>query len=263
MANPSLPDRQSPAFSFYPSDFLVGTATFSLEERGAYITLLSYQWDHGGVPDDGVERARLLNCSLRRSERIWARVCSKFERSADAIWKNKRLEVERAKQLERRAELAKSGHKGAESRWRGHVVANGPAIDSPMAKPVQPPAIKTDGLSSSSSSSSSDLIHTHSRRASDSSVTDIALGQRAGDFCEWYRETHERVIGVAYMGHPRNDYDASMRLVAAFSDQQLHDATFVWLGMEDTFATSGTRTIPKFASRVTRCLELMKQRGIA
>ena len=61
---------QSPAFSFYAKDFLLGTATFSLSERGAYITLMSYQWDMGGVPDEAVERARLLGCSKREEAAV-------------------------------------------------------------------------------------------------------------------------------------------------------------------------------------------------
>jgi uncharacterized protein YdaU (DUF1376 family) len=112
MTAPSVPERQSPAFSFYPTDFLVGTATFSLEERGAYITLLSYQWDHGGVPDDGTERARLLNCSLKRAEALWDRTRTKFDQGSDGAWRNPRLETERAKQAYRRAALAANGSKG-------------------------------------------------------------------------------------------------------------------------------------------------------
>jgi hypothetical protein len=90
-----------------------------------------------------------------------------------------------------------------------------------------------------------------------------ALGIRAGEFMDYYRDKHEEHIGIAYMGNPIRDYEAAMRLVAAFSDDQLQKAALVWLGMDDDFATSGTRTVPKFASRITACLERMKQRGIA
>ena len=32
------------------------------------------------------------------------------------------------------------------------------------------------------------------------------------------------------------------------------DAATVWFGMDDPFASNGTRTIPKFASRASDCL---------
>jgi hypothetical protein len=89
--------------------------------------------------------------------------------------------------------------------------------------------------------------------------------QRAGAFCQWYEDTHDRIVGVGYMG-TQSDYQAAIRLVRKFGDQELMDAAVVWFGMNDDFATSGTRTVPKFASRVTACLEriqALQARGIA
>jgi hypothetical protein len=40
-----------------------------------------------------------------------------------------------------------------------------------------------------------------------------------------------------------------------FTDQELQDATYVWFGMDDKWATESTRTIPRFASRATKCVE--------
>lgn len=82
---------------------------------------------------------------------------------------------------------------------------------------------------------------------------------RAGAFCEWYADTHSRLIGVGYIGNPRKDYEKALELVAVFDDQELQDAAMVWFGMEDDFATRGTRTIPKFASRATKCVELARE----
>lgn len=86
--------------------------------------------------------------------------------------------------------------------------------------------------------------------------------QRAGAFCEWYADTHQRLFKVGYMG-TNGDYTKALELVDKFGDTDLRDAAFVWFGMEDDFATRGTRTIPKFASRVTGCLQEVKKRGIA
>jgi hypothetical protein len=87
--------------------------------------------------------------------------------------------------------------------------------------------------------------------------------ERIADFMDYYREKHAQYIGVPYMGHPQNDYHATRRMVETFTDQQMRDAAIVWFGMSDEFAKQGTRTVPKFASRITACLQLIKEKGIA
>lgn len=106
-----------------------------------------------------------------------------------------------------------------------------------------------------------------------SSVSELALekergvgkttSERAGAFCEWYADTHERLFSVGYLGNPQTDYQTALRLCDKFTDPQLQDATMVWFGMEDTFAVNGTRTIAKFASRASNCLLRVKASGIA
>jgi hypothetical protein len=85
---------------------------------------------------------------------------------------------------------------------------------------------------------------------------------RAGDFVQWYEDTHERLFHVGYMG-TGNDWQKALELCGKFSDEDLRDAALVWFGMDDDFATRGTRTIPKFASRATGCLQQARARGIA
>lgn len=85
------------------------------------------------------------------------------------------------------------------------------------------------------------------------------LPGRAGAFCEWYAETHARLAGVGYLGNPRKDYETALHLVATFSDDDLHDAAFVWFGQQDSFAVTGTRTITKFASRVSALVQTARE----
>jgi hypothetical protein len=75
--------------------------------------------------------------------------------------------------------------------------------------------------------------------------------ERAGGFCEWYADTHSRLIGVGYIGNPQKDYQTALQLVAKFADDELRDAAIVWFGQRDNFATNGTRTVTKFASRAS------------
>jgi hypothetical protein len=77
---------------------------------------------------------------------------------------------------------------------------------------------------------------------------------RAGAFCEWYADTHERLFGVAYIG-TNSDYIAALRLIEKVSDTDLRDAALVWFGHDDEFATKGTRSVAKFASRASGCLQ--------
>lgn len=102
----------APAFSFYAKDFMLGTVTMSLAERGAYITLLAYQWDHGSVPLDPAALARICGCSAGQFQAVWRVVASKFKVGAGGLLRNVRLEVERTKQAERRAILIANGRKG-------------------------------------------------------------------------------------------------------------------------------------------------------
>jgi hypothetical protein len=85
------------------------------------------------------------------------------------------------------------------------------------------------------------------------------LQQRAGAFAEWYADKHAELFDVGYIGNPQKDYETSQRLCAAFSDSDVRDAALVWFGMRDKFATTGTRTITKFASRASECVQIARQ----
>lgn len=93
-------------------------------------------------------------------------------------------------------------------------------------------------------------------------VGETSIPERAGAFAEWYADTHERLFGIGYMG-TNLDYTKALALCEKFTDEQLRDGALVWFGMDDDFATQGTRTIPKFASRITGCLQAIKAKGIA
>jgi uncharacterized protein YdaU (DUF1376 family) len=103
--------QKSPAFSFYAKDFLTGTFTMSLQEVGAYVRLLAYQWDAGAVPSEPHERARIMGCSKAQEKDLWKRVGPKFA-LVDGVYLNERLEDERLKQAERRRRLSDNGKLG-------------------------------------------------------------------------------------------------------------------------------------------------------
>lgn len=98
--------------------------------------------------------------------------------------------------------------------------------------------------------------------SSGSEVTERGLGktipERAGEFVQWYEDTHLRLFRVGYIG-TQKDWPAALQLCEKLSDQDVRDAALVWFGMDDDFARNGTRSIPKFASRASGCLQLAKQ----
>lgn len=103
-----------PAFQFYANDFLIDTIEWTLEERGAHITLLSYEWDKGSIPASSQALARLIGVDKKDFERIWLVVGEKYQpmKGKKDRLVNRRLEEEREKQRKRREKLQLAGRKG-------------------------------------------------------------------------------------------------------------------------------------------------------
>ena len=141
--------RKSPAFQFYPNDWLSSThiQLMTPEEEGAYIRLLAYHWnsDPMGLPSDDEELSVLSRLGEKwvRGPSNKVRQCF-FEKNGRLF--NKRLLTEKQKQDKYQEHQRESGRIGSLKRWHGEPIARPDrvAIDSPMAK-----------HSSSSSSSSS------------------------------------------------------------------------------------------------------------
>ncbi len=110
-----------PYFNLYPTDFLVGTASMNCTEKGAYISLLCYQWDKGFVPESIKEIASIAGCS----QLVCTRVISKKFKKIGNGFKNQRLERERQLAIKSYRQKCDSGRKGAESRWHRHPSAIG------------------------------------------------------------------------------------------------------------------------------------------
>ena len=125
--------RQSPSFQFYARDWLASSSVrrMTLAERGAYIDLLAYAWQDGGLPDDDAEIARLLQVSLRVWRTLAPRVRSRFQ-VQDGRLINARLEGVRAEQAAYRERRANSGRSGAAKRWRNSGPDDGTATTEPL-----------------------------------------------------------------------------------------------------------------------------------
>jgi uncharacterized protein YdaU (DUF1376 family) len=89
--------KSSPAFQFYPADFLVGTALMSAEEVGGYIRLLCYQWTEGALPDND---KKLMQLSLVFDLESLKVIRSKFSSLNNGTIVNLKLELVRKDQDE-------------------------------------------------------------------------------------------------------------------------------------------------------------------
>ena len=150
--------NKSPAFQFYPGDFLSDENVISMtfEERGLYITLLSNCWIQGSIPSDPDKIIKLLP-GYSNENGVPELVIDCFN-EMDGNSKrlvHPRLDKERTKQADFKEAKSESGKRGAQKRWENHQTKplNGSAIVSPMAK--------NSSLSLSSSSSSSLNLNTH------------------------------------------------------------------------------------------------------
>ena len=113
---------KSPAFQFYPRDFLSSRKVdrMSMTERGIYVTLLSHCWIDRGLPTDLSELAAACRMKLAQFERIWSKGALHhcFELRGDRFV-NPRLERERQAQ----ADYSRKQREKAEKRWVVNAVA--------------------------------------------------------------------------------------------------------------------------------------------
>ena len=131
------PDFKSPAFQFYPNDFLgsAKVAAMTLEEVGLYTLLLCYDWNENGLPESPEVLAKLLRISPRTFKKLWRTVGENFTKRGNRYY-NKRLEAERRKQLDRKQKAADA----ANTRW--HPPELEPDASAlPEAMPPQSPSV--------------------------------------------------------------------------------------------------------------------------
>ena len=116
--------RKSPAFQFYPQDYLASArvAEMTLEEEGVYIRLLCYCWSSGSIPADPERCARLAGkgCSVETAT-VVQRSFNEHPTDTQRLVHD-RLEIERENQRIRREQASSAGKKSADTRAK--VAAN-------------------------------------------------------------------------------------------------------------------------------------------
>lgn len=247
-------DSKAPAFQFYPKDFLTdeNVQMMSLQERGAYITLLCLCWIKGSLPDQQDRMAKMCGIPLPAFRKVWPALSVCFRPGGPDRLVHPRLERERDKQREYRRRQSDKGKASGVARNR-KATEHEPDMNHGSTG-VQPDSVPQPNRTRTLQSSSASAISNLQKERVHAPAVPLELGKRSKSFVEWYEDKHQELIG-GYIGNAVSDDAASLNLCRKFNDQELRDAALVWFGMDNHFATTGNRTIPKFASRVTECVQ--------
>jgi len=144
---------KSPAFQFYPADWLdVRVMRMTYEAQGVYMRLLCHMWrdskDQCSMAADPSAIASVLGLPMAKTKALLRQIQWKDDPifvEQDGKYISRRLQRVKAQQVQKSHAKSIAGKKGADSRWQSHASAMPPAIVLPMAN---------DSSSSSSSSSS-------------------------------------------------------------------------------------------------------------
>ena len=114
-----------PWFKVYAAEALSDEnfSDWTMEERGAWLTLLCHQWREGSIPASPDKIARLLRMdtdAMRpQCDRIWRRIADRFVPHPDLKGRlaSPRMEMEREEAIAQAAKKSEAGKKAATSRW--------------------------------------------------------------------------------------------------------------------------------------------------
>ncbi|NOS67941.1 MAG: DUF1376 domain-containing protein [Candidatus Peribacteraceae bacterium] len=79
--------NKSPAFQFYPKDWLSDANVVSMtnEQKGIYITLLCHCWLEGSIPSDVSALSRLCGVQVDRMKKLWPEIERCFKQKGDGF----------------------------------------------------------------------------------------------------------------------------------------------------------------------------------
>ena len=107
--------KNPPSFDLYPDDLVAGTMHLHPICMGMYMRLLCFQWSHGSIPSDRRQLMQITGALPEELDEHLPTVLGKFEKDASGVYRNSRLEAERAKKLQ----VSKRRSDAAQSRWNG------------------------------------------------------------------------------------------------------------------------------------------------
>lgn len=168
--------ERSPAFQFYPMDFLSDErqAAMTVEQAGVYVRLLCYCWREHTIPDDPKALALMVGGGLtpKRMAAIWPgiRACFQPDPEQPGRLRHGRLDRERDEQQAWRQKSATGGRTTQARRKGGSTV-----VDRVVEPPLQPNA-NTSVFSPLSSVQTPSVSVTRARGTETNQTPTIATG---------------------------------------------------------------------------------------
>lgn len=137
MGNAVSKSTKSPAFQFYPKDFLTDSRVryMSMTERGIYITLLSMCWTDDGLPSDLVKLAHDCGMKAGQFQRLWdSGVLHECFYEKNGRLYNPRLDKERKIQSEYRRRQTDNANKRWDKPKDATAVPSHPSGNAPLPR---------------------------------------------------------------------------------------------------------------------------------
>lgn len=124
--------KKSPAFQLYVQDFLSGTLDMLPESIGSYVLLLLRQWDKYLLPNNIAKLSVIAKCNPE----VIGSILEKFVLCTDGQYRNSRLELVRAEQIDYRNGKSNGGTAAMKNRYsekeepKSQDIAQTPVIES-------------------------------------------------------------------------------------------------------------------------------------
>src|SRR6266849_1461936 len=163
-----LPQNQTPAFQWYPRDWLTSRAVMKMSpsQRSYYFDLLCHAWlsDRPGfIPNDPDLLWRLARAKSREAfEREADLVLAQFRKGKRGELFHPRLTQERRAQERRKSDMSKRGAAGAKARWNSKIDGTRNAQ-----------AMLTDGSASASAYASASASAKSNSKSSTATLDDL------------------------------------------------------------------------------------------
>jgi uncharacterized protein YdaU (DUF1376 family) len=109
--------KNPPSFDLYPDDLVAGTMHLHPICMGMYMRLLCFQWSHGSIPSDRRQLMQITGALPEELDEHLPTVLSKFEKDDSGVYRNTRLEAERAKKMQ----VSRRRSDAAQSRWNNAI----------------------------------------------------------------------------------------------------------------------------------------------
>lgn len=252
--------EKSPAFQFYPKDFLTDERVRLMchTERGVYITLLCLCWLEHSLPQDLTVLARLVDIPALRFQKLWKnQLVHCFRIGDDDRLHHKRLDEERAKQDHFRRRQGDNGSKGGRPKK---------PTENPEPEKVETqknPSLSGSGFPNKSSPISdlrspvSDLQTAVSARA----ICEEDIGDRARELLEHYPEWFQRWRNGARTRviHNTLEFQDACDLCRHWDDARLPKLAKIVLTTDDPYISGTDRGFKIFAMKASWADDRLRQ----